>query len=404
MSATSIGPSVDPREADAFYRRLAVSREIIGARFDWTRLPSATPAHLFRMPDVRARGTDSGRHLLKGRTQSGPLGAEDPFADAVGRLRIGLLGCGDIATHNADAIAEAPNAELVACYDPVRSLAEEVALPLGADVAQSVDALLDRRDVDCVFLSVPHHLHAPLALQAIEAGKHVIVEKPLSNTLSSGIEMVEAAEAAGVTLSVCFPHRYQPNVAATRQLIRAGALGEFSGVLVNLFSDKPPSYWLGGFSGRSTSDWRGSRELAGGGFLIMNLSHLLDLIGYLTGVEPDVCCAFTNVVDGPSEVEDTVSLNISYANGATGTVFGSSALRGNRVGATEFHIWGPDGYVTVEPDPKIYTLRAVDGVAPSRWCSLDNSPGRNIRAAYVSRFASAVTRGEQPDVSHVAGT
>jgi predicted dehydrogenase len=331
--------------------------------------------------------------------KAGPrLVATDPFAGAAGRLRIGLLGCGDIATENAAGIQLAPNAELVAVYDPVSALADDVAKRYGGEASQSVAELLERRDLDAVFLCVPHHLHAPLALQAIDAGKHVIVEKPLSNDLSSAARIVAAAEEAGVTLSVCFPHRYGPNVMAAKRLIDAGAVGEIAGVLISAFSDKPPSYWHGGYTGRSTSDWRTSRSKAGGGFLIMNLSHLIDLVVHLTGLTAATCSAFTTTVDGPSEVEDTITLSIRYDNGAVGSVFGCSALRGNRSGKTELHLWGRDGHVTVEPDPKVYTVRALDSVVPARWVSLRDLTQHPIRAAFVSRFATAVATGKEPDI------
>jgi len=188
-------------------------------------------------------------------------------------------------------VAKADNSELVACYDPSTALAKAVADSHGAAVETTAEALFERRDVDAVFLSVPHHLHAPLALQAAEYGRHIIVEKPLANNLAAAQEMIEAAERANVVLSVCFPLRYKPEVVAARRMIAAGALGEFGGAVLNVLDDKPASYWLGGFSGRSVSNWRTSREQAGGGALIMNLSHYIDLLYALVDTEVDTITA-----------------------------------------------------------------------------------------------------------------
>ncbi len=395
---------IDPREADAFYRRLARARDIVGARFDWTLLPvedRVDEGRFMRLPDLAARGTDLQRRRLPpgGRRRVVSLFEQaDPFVGASGRLRIGLLGCGDIAVQNAAAIQSAPNAELVACYDPARGLAEDVGRTYGAEVTSTSVALLEREDVDAVLLSVPHHLHAPLGVEAAAAGKHVIVEKPLANNLRAAVELVEATDRAGVVLSVCFPRRYRPNVVVARRLIADGALGRFAGLLFNFFMDKPSSYWVGGFSGRAPSSWRASREQAGGGVLIMNLSHHIDVVRHLTGMEADVVACRTQVEEPSDEVEDAVSLSVQYPNGALGSVFATAALRGSEPRA-ELRLWGPDGHIAVEPDPLVYTLRALNGLRTNRWQTFGRLPAANIRAIFFSRLATALDRGEPPDIT-----
>src|SRR5262249_61397658 len=164
-----------------FYRRLARSPDMIGARFDWTALPAEerlASGQLLRLPDGGGRGVDDGRRPLPpgGRRRRTPalLELEDPFDDVTGRLRIGMLGCGDITPLNAAAIGSAPNAEVTACFDPIRSLAEEVALQHGAVGTDSVDELLARSDVDALVLAGPLHLHAPLRAACAAAAKPVI--------------------------------------------------------------------------------------------------------------------------------------------------------------------------------------------------------------------------------------
>src|SRR5262249_12575550 len=236
---------------DLFYRRLARSPDMIGARFDWTALTAEerlASGQLLRLPDLSGRGVDDGRRPLPpgGRRRRTPalLELEDPFDDVTGPLRIGMPGCGDITPLNAAAIGSAPNAEVTACFDPIRRLAEDVALQHGAVVTGSADELLARSDVDAVVLAVPHHLHAPLGADAAAAGKHVVVEKPLANDLRSGLDLVAAATRANVELSVCFPQRYEPSVVLARRLIEAGALGDLGGTLLNFLLDKSASYWV----------------------------------------------------------------------------------------------------------------------------------------------------------------
>ena len=244
--------------------------------------------------------------------------AADPFAGAEGSLGVALLGCGDIGVDNAAAVVAAPNARLVACYDPDPALAAAVADRFGTTAATSAEALLALRDVQAVFIAVPHHLHTPLAIQAAEAGRHVIVEKPLARTLAEAEELAAAVRRAGVTGTVCFPQRFEPHVEHARRLVSEGALGEVTGALAVYFADKAASYWVGGYSGRSVSGWRGSRELSGGGVLMMNFPHLIDVIRAVARIEVLEVSALTASSEG-LEVEDTVSVSARYDNGAVGS-------------------------------------------------------------------------------------
>jgi predicted dehydrogenase/NADPH:quinone reductase-like Zn-dependent oxidoreductase len=408
VSVADLTEAVDPREADAFYRRLAGARNIVGARFDWTRLPReerVSKGRLWALPDLSGRGMDVRRRPLppsgrRGRRAS-LLGLPDPLAEASGSLRMGLLGCGDIGVQNAAAIEAAPNVKLVACYDPAAALADDVARTYGAEVAPTSEAMMGDERVDAVVLALPHHLHGPLGIEAAAAGKHVVVEKPLANSLEAAVELVRAAERGGVVLSVCFPHRYQPEMVIARTLVEAGALGELSGVLLNFFMDKPSSYWVGGFSGRAHSDWRSLRAQAGGGVLIMNLSHYLDLVRYLTGVEAEVVAARTQAAES-TEVEDACSVSVTYANGAVGSLLGAAAVRGCDPN-TELRLWGAEGHIALEPDPLVYTLRALDGLRTNRWQTFGRLPAANIRVIYFSRLATAIDRGDLPDIGGADG-
>src|SRR5687768_8243381 len=358
---------IDPREADAFYRRLA--RDALArARLDWTLLE----------PGGRARG------------------AAEPFAGAECALGVALLACGDIGFDNAAAVVAAPNGRLVGCYDPDPALGAAVADRFGTTAATSTEALLALQDVQAVFIAVPHHLHAPLAVQAAQAGRHVIVEKPLARTLAEARELTAAVRRAGVTGTVCFPQRFEPHVEHARRLVSEGALGEVTGALAVYFADKAASYWVGGYSGRSVSGWRGSRELSGGGVLMMNFPHLIDVIRAVARIEVDEVSALTSSSEG-LEVEDTVSVSVRYDNGAVGSFVGSSAARGTT--DEQLQLWGTDGYLVLSPKPRLFTLRSRPGATASRWHSLADEEAADPRAVFVSRFATALARGEKPDVT-----
>ena len=386
----------DPREAAALYRRLATDPAVVGARFDWTLLPAEDrrrQARFVARPDLRPQGLDPDVHPLPPPATSALVRARTP--PSTFRLRIGLLGCGEIGAQNARAIAGARNAELVACFDPAFHLAQDVADRFGGVTCSSADELL-AGEFDAVLIATPHHLHASQAVQAIESGLHVMVEKPLARNTQEANEMVEAARNQGVLLSICFPFRYEAHAVAARGLIEAGALGQTTGAVINYASDKPPSYWLGGYSNRSSVPWRASRELAGCGVLIMNLCHYLDLVRHVAGLEAETVTAVVDESADDDRVEETVAVAIRYENGAVGSMFGCSALRG--AAFSQLRIWGEAGHALLEPQPRLYTLRALDGVTAGRWHELPEPGPENVRTTYVERFAEAVHTGTAPDV------
>ena len=394
---------IDPRDAAVFYRQMVADRSIVGAALDWTRLPDRERVgrtSVARMPSLRGRGVSYDERPARRRRSSADMALPadlDPFRDASGSLRIGMLGCGDISSHNAAAITASPNAQLVAGYDPVSELAREIADGSGAEQTASAEHLVNHPQVDAVFICVPHHLHEPMALLAIAANKHVIVEKPLASDLQSALSIVRASERAGVTLSTCFPQRYDPAVLVGRHLIAEGALGEVSGSLVRVLMDKPPAYWFGGYSSRAHSTWRLSRAKAGGGVLIMNVCHYLDLVRHLAGVEVTGVSSQSSTTDGDFDVEDAISVSMRYANGAIGSVVASSTVRGTM--SNEVQLWGQEGHLVIEPHPRLFSLRHTEENRASRWQHLDRLPSVNGRAAYITRLASAIDRGQAPDVS-----
>ena len=382
-----VGEPIDPREAGLFYRDLAQGRTD-GGWFDWSRLGNGDDhgrASLIRPPSLRGRGVDFARRPLPTpRRLAGDTGP-DPGRRGGASMRIGLLGCGDVASNNAAAIGIAPNAELTACFDPVPGLADAIARNHGARAVESQQALVEDAEVDAVFISVPHHLHGALARRAIAAGKHVILEKPLAHRLDDAIDTVTAARDAGVQMTVCFPYRYDANMVLAREMVSAGALGPLVGCHVRLLMDKPPPYWIGGYSGASPSDWRSSKDRAGGGVLIMNMSHYLDLVTHLTQESiVDVVAASTGAAT--SEVEDSMTLSFTFEGGAVGSMICSSAVRG--IVSTELRAWGDDGHLSIEPAARLFTMRAIDGDGRVDGRASVGRPAVNSRCAPRSSGAS----------------
>ena len=131
--------------------------------------------------------------------------------------------------------------------------------------------------------------------------------------------------------------------------------------------------------------------------LIMNLSHYIDLVRYIGAVEVESIVGLTAAMDADSEVEDTVSLAARFSNGAVGSIVGSSEVRG--VTTTEFRLWGADGHIVIEPQPRFFTLRAVEDLRTGRWQTFGRLPRRNLRQIFLSRLATALDQDRDVDVS-----
>jgi len=201
------------------------------------------------------------------------------------KLRFGIIGCGGAAMPVAEALAASPVAALTAAYDLNPALAQDVAKRFGARAHASLEALLADADVQAVYIAVPHSQLAPLAAQALRAGKHALVEKPLALSVAEAEALVALADAHGLGLGVNYDLRQSAQAQQARDLVRAGAIGEIFAVRIQTLIDKPASYWQAGYSGRWVSSWRASQAQAGGGVTLMNSSHQLDIVRFITGLE-----------------------------------------------------------------------------------------------------------------------
>lgn len=282
------------------------------------------------------------------------------------RLRVGLIGCGGIATAHATAYKRlGPDvATVVATADVVEELAERRAAELGAQHWSSdYRAVLTNPAVDAVDICLPHHLHAEVTIAAAQAGKHILVEKPMAISMGECQAMVTAAEQAGVTLMVAQVQRYEPSYRGVRRLIETGEFGQIRAVrfdsMQNLHAILPPGHWL--YDG----------ALAGGGIVISVSVHRIDLMRYLVG-DVERVTALCRPGDPPYKngAEDYASAILQFTNGAVGEHF--ATYSGFRMPYSEsFMIFGDDGAVHALPElgtsrgPAFYATRRHDG-APEK--------------------------------------
>lgn len=317
------------------------------------------------------------------------------------RLRIGMIGCGEIAVRMAAAIASSRHAKHVMVMDTQAALAQDLGQQYGVPWTDRVDDLLANPAVDAVYIAVPHHLHASLTMQAAEAGKHVLVEKPIATTLADAEAMIAAARANGVWLSVNFHAQVDPLCQAARDLVARGTIGQVVGTRIVYRGDKPASYWTSGYSGRVATDWRVRKATAGGGVLIMNAIHDLNTMRFITGLEAVRVYAEYGTYDTPVEVEDFIAVTYRYDNDAIGTIEAGSAIRGGDPLHDVDRIYGTGGQILLSEPLLVYTTVATAGLPTNQWQELPVIPltAEELQTAMVDGFAGPIVLGDRPTVA-----
>ncbi|HYI26242.1 MAG TPA: Gfo/Idh/MocA family oxidoreductase [Bradyrhizobium sp.] len=316
-------------------------------------------------------------------------------------MRIAVIGAGGIAQRNAIEAVKSGAATVTGVFDVNLQAARDLAAKVQAKTYASFEEAIANSDVDAVMLSTPHHLHRPQTLAAAAAGKHVLVEKPIANTLDDANAMIDACERAGVAMAVNYSFRYLPKIQKARELVQAGALGDITGIQVIQHQFKDLGYWMGA---RSTSpdDWRSSREKSGGGFLIMSVCHNVDYLYFITGLKGTRVYSEYATLGSPGNVEDIISVTSRWGDKAVGTISASSILRG--ADAAEERIWGTKGTLVInDKGLSLYSTRPIDGKKPGRVHHYAKFEESSWTADWIRAFVEAVRLGKRPEVSAQEG-
>src|SRR5918999_6423237 len=214
-----------------------------------------------------------------------------------------------------------PGVDLVAVTDVNEEPGRSRAAELGCDFyADHREMLADELPEVCVILA-PQPFHARIAIDCLEAGSHVLVEKPMAVRLDDADAMVEAAREAGRLLAVNFQQRFRPEVRVAKRLIEDGELGDFQRVSMTHYWTRPAAYY-------ETAPWRAAPATEGGGLLMNQASHDLDLLCHLLGM-PELVIAWTGTVLHDVEVEDTVQAMLRWSGGVLGSFYTSTAGAGD---------------------------------------------------------------------------
>ena len=310
-------------------------------------------------------------------------------------LRYGVIGAGVVAPLHLQAIGALDDVELVG----ISALVQEEVAPLATEAG--CPWFLDHRELlalspDVVVVCTPHPSHPLLTIDALEAGAHVLVEKPLAAEAREADDMIDAADRSDRLLGVCFQQRFRPVIAAAHALIADGALGELIRVSIVDPLYRPNAYYR-------TAAWRGTWTGEGGGVLMNQAPHTLDLLCYLAG-PPATVWGVAQRRSQPMETEDTATALLEYGNGAVGTV----AVSTTEPGVQRIELVGDRGRIEIvgetiafqrfEPSVSEH-LRTAAGMfdAPDSVDELVVLPADGGSHVDVHQdFAAAVRAGSQP--------
>lgn len=283
------------------------------------------------------------------------------------KIRVGIVGCGKVGHCHARAYRAIEDCELVACCNHHLGRAEEFARQYGIRAFTSVREMIEKAGVEAVSVCTPHPAHADAAAEAAWLGVHILVEKPLATTLKDCDRILEAVRASGVTGGVVSQRRFYPQTARVRRAIDEGKIGRPILGTVTLLGWRDMAYY-------ASDPWRGTWAGEGGGVLVNQAPHQLDLLLWYMG-EVSELYGFWDTLNHPGlEVDDTAVAALRFKSGALGTLLLSNsqnpALYGN------VHVHGSNGAsVGVQTDGGAMFIAGVSGITEPPFNDLWTVPG-----------------------------
>jgi 1,5-anhydro-D-fructose reductase (1,5-anhydro-D-mannitol-forming) len=319
----------------------------------------------------------------------------------VTRLGFGIVGCGGAAADMARAIAQLPETYVAGVHDRIELRAAEFAAASETRAHGSLEALIADPAVDVLYVALPHHLLAPTAEAALEAGKHALVEKPLALDVDDVRALERLADARGLLVAPVFELRTSAVGREAHRLVAGGAIGDVTAVRIRTVIDKPAAYWQSGPRGLVSDSWRALRAEAGGGVVLMNSIHQLDLVRYVTGLSFVRVAAEVATLHADVEVEDSAAAVLRLSNGGVASLVAAAHSPG-AVGEEEIEIDGTEGRIDL-PDLSSGNAAAVRVFLRRPWEQLGAGRREVVRVGrtdtyleLLRAFARAIEDGTPP--------
>jgi predicted dehydrogenase len=309
------------------------------------------------------------------------------------RLRVGIVGCGYQGGILARTIREGDVWQVTACADPDQKAAASLAaLGGGAAVYPSVQELLKGSEVDAVFVATSHDALYECSLAAIQAGRHVLTEKPIGISEEQAARLEQAVTRAGTTFMTGYSFRYIAAWQKVRELLEAGAAGEIQSVIASMSIGPLSEGWI-------------SRPETGGGPLLYVGSHLLDQILWYLGDTPVEVSAYIRY-RADTRADETTTFHLQFARGTV--VQGMVSQAGYGL-VNNLDIFGRRGYIALRGGAFNYTVEVASEVLPAyeqpTTLHFPQIPDLRIlkHIQQLAEFAQAIRERRQPSCTVTDG-
>ena len=333
------------------------------------------------------------------------------------RVGTAIVGPGKVAAIHARALTEIPQSRFVGVWGRSRERTRAFASEYGVQAYTDLEAMVQDPAVEMVVICTPHPQHAEEAITAARAGVHVLVEKPMAVSTAECDRMIAAAAAGGVKLGVISQRRWYEPVQRVKAAIEAGKIGRPILGMVTVLGWRGPEYY-------AMDEWRGTWAGEGGGVLVNQTSHQLDLLQWLMGPVEEVFGYWANLNHPTIEVEDTAVAALHFANGALGNIVVSNSQNPGLYG--KIHIFGSNGAavgvqtdggsmfvagVSTSTEPPINDLWTVAGeeMLLERWQAEDRARAERVdvmghyHAVQIEAFIDAIVGDGRPPVAGEEG-
>ena len=365
---------------------------------DWSKYKNFKKKNIFSLLNIKINGLNiyNPREIsIEYFKEDNDNEKEKNYSTLNKKISYALIGCGEIGLSNAKAIQSSKNSNLIAVADNDINLAKDISKKYECEYTDNYKNFFLNKNIDVVFISTPHHLHMPIANEALANKKHVIVEKPLSNNISNIDEFYSNLKKTEQKATIAFLYRFDPKINFYRKLIKDGNLGKIVKLDFSLILNKPKSYWMSGNLGRSNSDWRKDKTKSGGGIVIMQLSHHFDIIRYITGLEfLDVKCH--NYFSDNDSIETSSNIIFKLSNGSLGninTTYNSTSHEEN-----SFKIYGSHGYVDVN-NSIFYSSKKIKNLYQNQFYKVTNFPKISLRSKLIDDFSNSIILNNKCNIS-----
>lgn len=333
------------------------------------------------------------------------------------RIGTSLIGCGKVGETHALALKALPQSNFLAVCDVDRARAEKFAARFGVQAYTDPAEMLSRKDVQMVSIATPHPLHSAYTVTAAEHGVHALVEKPFAPNLREVDIALAAAKKAGTQVGVVSQRRFYPATQRVWQAIQEERIGKPIMAVLTVLGWRSADYY-------KMDPWRGKWDSEGGGVMINQTPHQLDILQWLMGPIDEIYGYWDNFNHPFIEVEDTAFAVLRFKNGAVATIMVSNSVDPGLYGRV--HVFGSNGAsigvqtdggnvfisgVTKNPEPPINDLWNIRGEEHllAKWQEEDRALGARVNVMdyfherQIEDFLNAVIAGREPSVTGAQG-